>query len=83
MGKKYKSTRLPMMSDKTMRLARFQQLARQYYHNRARATLAHRHKPKPRCSCCGATKNLTSGWSGGVLSWRCPGAASEDLARGW
>ena len=38
---------------------------------------------QPRCSCCGSTKNLQSGWAGGVLSWRCPGAASEDMARGW
>ena len=62
---------------KTMRLARFQQLARQYYHNRARATLARRHKSKPRCNCCGSTKNLQSGWSGGNLIWLCPGAAYE------
>ena len=32
---------------------------------------------QPRCKCCGATENLTSGYSGGNLIWKCPGAAYE------
>lgn len=62
---------------KTMRLSRLQLVAKQYYHNRARATLKRRHKKVPRCPCCDATKNLTSGWSGGRLRYLCPGAARE------
>ena len=37
---------------------------------------------QPRCSCCGATTNLQSGYAAGNLIWQCPGAASEASARG-
>ncbi len=43
---------------------------------------ARRRKPQPRCSCCGTTKNLQSGYAAGNLIWQCPGAASEASARG-
>ena len=62
---------------KTMRLARFQQLARQYYHNRARATLKRRKRKENHRACCGITRNLQSGWSGGNLRWLCPACAYE------
>ena len=48
MGKKRgrKTNRLPTL-DKTMREARFQQMADQYYHNRAMRRLARHRKPRP------------------------------------
>ena len=67
MSKKYKSTRLPM-THRAMIAIR--------YNKRLQST-ARRHKQLPRCSCCGSTKNLQSGWSGGNLIWLCPGAAYE------
>jgi len=32
--------------------------------------------------CCGETKNLTSGWSGGNLRWLCPTCAYEAEHQG-
>ena len=67
MSKKYKSTRLPI-TRRVMAIIR--------YNKRLQKPQRH-HKPLPRCSCCGSTKNLQSGWSGGNLRWLCPAAAYE------
>ncbi|KKM78545.1 hypothetical protein LCGC14_1358880 [marine sediment metagenome] len=69
MGKKGKTTRLPM----TRRI-----IARIRYHKRLQHPPRRKRKQVIHCSCrCGATKNLTSGWSGGNLRWLCPAAAAE------
>jgi len=70
MGKKrgqHKNNRLPMM----------RRIVAGIRHNKRLKTAPRRRKPQPRCSCCGSTRSLQSGWSCGKLIWLCPGAASE------
>jgi hypothetical protein len=67
MGKKGKTTRLPM-TRRVMAIIR--------YHKRLKATPRRKRKENHR-ACCGITRNLKSGRSGGKLRWLCPACAYE------
>ena len=67
MGKKRgrKTTRLPL---------RRWAMARIRYRKRLK-TVPIRKRKENRRACCGITRNLQSGWSGGNLRWLCPACA--------